>query len=241
MEMEFSLLKLHVNLPPTIKLCKSALRAIWLNFDHFSDYCPSYQMPQLPPHCRYPRTLGECCAEEWRMRQEIKEIETANLHQQQERQPGGGNSGAQIDPGASYVDVDRMYAEYEEAQMALRRRLRGPEMLKLRPTEINLRSHRIVGGIYGIDYLEQPKQNVKIGRVFLTTSTKWSLVGDRVSHLFTYLIAVHQRHLAKRVFYQSYKPPSPPQPGVRRLPEEIEAEIKQMEQNLDKLVLVNVQ
>lgn len=59
--------------------------------------------------------------------------------------------------------------------------------------------------------------------------------------LFIPPLAVHQNQLSKKSFYQSYKPPSPPQPGVRRLPEEIEAEIKQMEQNLDKLVLVNVQ
>lgn len=157
MEMEFGLLKLHVNLPPTIKLCKSALRAIWLNFDHFSDYCPSYQMPKLPAHCSHPKTLAECCAEEWRKRQELKE------HQPLTNGP---------EPSSNYIDVDRLYAEFEECQMTMRKRLRGPEMLRLRPTEINLRSHRIVGGIYGIDYLEQPKQNVKIGRVFLTTSAE---------------------------------------------------------------------
>lgn len=160
MEMEFSLLKLHVNLPPTIKLCKAALRAIWLNFDHFSDYCRSHQMPKLPLHCCYPKTLAECCAEEWRKRQEIKEVAA----QEQPPQTNGP------DPSSSYIDVDRLYAEFEESQITLRKKLKGPEMLKLGPNEINLRSHRIVGGIYGIDYLEQPKQNVKIGKVFLTTS-----------------------------------------------------------------------
>lgn len=146
--MEFDLLKLHVNLPPTIKLWKSALRAIWLNFDHFSDYCPSHEMPKVPPSSSYPPTLGECSAKEWTKREEIK--------------AGLGND----------LDVDKIYGEFEEAQMNLRRKLRGPEVLKLRPNEINLRSHRIVGGIYGIDYLEQPKQSVKIGKVFLTTSER---------------------------------------------------------------------
>uniref|UniRef100_A0A1B0CYM2 Uncharacterized protein n=1 Tax=Phlebotomus papatasi TaxID=29031 RepID=A0A1B0CYM2_PHLPP len=46
--------------------------------------------------------------------------------------------------------------------------------------------------------------------------------------------------LKRKHFYQSYKPPPPPQPGVRRLPEEIEAEIKLMEENLDKLALITV-
>lgn len=164
MEMEFTLLKLHVNLPPTIKLCKSALRAIWLNFDHFSDYCPSYKMPTLPAHCGYPQTLAECSAEEWRKREEIKEVARATLMEQQQQQGGA------FDPATTYIDVDKIYAEFEEGQLNLRKKMKGPEAMKLRPTEINLRSHRIVGGIYGIDYLEQPKQNVKIGRVFLTTS-----------------------------------------------------------------------
>lgn len=164
MEMEFSLLKLHVNLPPTIKLCKSALRAMWLNFDHFSDYCPSYKMPKLPAHCCYPKTLAECCAEEWRKREEIKGIAaSANL-------TVAANQEGNQDPASSYMDVDKMYGEFEESQMALRKKLKGPEVLKLGPSEINLRSHRIVGGIYAIDYLEQPKQNVKIGKVYLTTS-----------------------------------------------------------------------
>lgn len=171
--MEFSLLKLHVNLPPTIKLCKSALRAIWLNFDHFSDYCPSYKMLRLPLYCSFPKTLAECCADEWRKRQEIKEqLQHLNA------------TNTSSESSSSYTNVDRVYGEYEEAQMQLRRRLRGVEMLKLRPTEINLRSHRIVGGIYGIDYLEQPKQNVKIGRVFLTTSTLRVWIQCRFSCIF---------------------------------------------------------
>lgn len=170
MEMEFGLLKLHVNLPPTIKLCKSGLRAIWLNFDHFSDYCKSYKMPKLPAHCSYPKTLAECCAEEWRRRQEIKETATSDNQQENSQ-----TNGAMVDPYSNYIDVDRLYGEFEEAQMQLRKKLKGPEMLKLGPSEINLRSHRIVGGIYGIDYLEQPKQNVKIGKVFLTTSTSLRL------------------------------------------------------------------
>lgn len=231
--MEFPLLKLHVNLPPTIKLCKSALRAIWLNFDHFSDYCLSYKIPKLPAHCCFPLSLAEASAEEWRKREEIKEVAKATLIEQQQQQSG---------TLTTYIDVDKIYADFEEAQMALRKKLKGPEVMRLRPTEINLRSHRIVGGIYGIDYLEQPKQNVKIGSVYLTTSA--SKVGNSFEMKFPFnslTLSVHQNQLSKKLFYQSYKPPSPPQPGVRRLPEEIEAEIKQMEQNLDKLVLVNVQ
>lgn len=163
--MEFDLLKINVNLPPAIKLCKSALRAIWLNFDHFSDYCPSFTMPKLPVYCQYPSTLAECGTQEWKKREEIKEMARVQMEAMQ-KEPGN-----QMDPGSTYIDVDKVYAENEETQVMLRRKFKGPDALKLRPSEINLRNHRIVGGIYGIDYLEQPKQNVKIGRVYLTTST----------------------------------------------------------------------
>lgn len=37
----------------------------------------------------------------------------------------------------------------------------GPESLNLDEFEVNLRSHKITGGIFVIDYLEQPLQDVK--------------------------------------------------------------------------------
>lgn len=46
--------------------------------------------------------------------------------------------------------------------------------------------------------------------------------------------------ICQKKFHQSYKPPPPPVPGVRRLPEEIEAEMKTMEANLEKLALFTV-
>jgi cancer susceptibility candidate protein 1 len=52
---------------------------------------------------------------------------------------------------------------------------------------------------------------------------------------------IHPIKLKKKVFHQQYRTPGPPKPGQRRLPEEIEAEIKLMEENLEKLVLVNVE
>lgn len=42
-------------------------------------------------------------------------------------------------------------------------------------------------------------------------------------------------------YYQTYKPPPPVLPGVRRLPEEIEAEMRMIEAALDKLALVTLQ
>lgn len=48
------------------------------------------------------------------------------------------------------------------------------------------------------------------------------------------------RTLQPLPYYQPYQPPAPPEPGQVRLPEEIEAELKQAERELDALVLVNI-
>lgn len=46
--------------------------------------------------------------------------------------------------------------------------------------------------------------------------------------------------LRRLPFHQTYIPPPPVLPGVRRLPEEIEAELREVEANLDRLGSVNI-
>jgi hypothetical protein len=42
-------------------------------------------------------------------------------------------------------------------------------------------------------------------------------------------------------FHEKYIPPPPPEPGQRRLPEEIEAELRKQEQELEKLALISIE
>lgn len=52
----------------------------------------------------------------------------------------------------------------------LERKEKGIEGLKLKPFDVNLRSHRIVAGIYCVEYLEQPQQDTKLhARKYLRT------------------------------------------------------------------------
>lgn len=67
-------------------------------------------------------------------------------------------------PTSRIVDVEKLYSEYEEEVNKKKRRKKGPEALNLPEFIINLRSHRIVGGIYALDYLEQPQQEVKVSQ-----------------------------------------------------------------------------
>lgn len=51
---------------------------------------------------------------------------------------------------------------------------------------------------------------------------------------------MYPNKLCRKPFHQTYKPPAPVLPGVRRLPEEIEAEMKEMEANLERLATVTI-
>lgn len=64
-------------------------------------------------------------------------------------------------PQARIIDVDKMYTEYEDELNNLEKEKMGPIAMNLGEFESNLRSHRITGGIFLLEYLEQPLQNVK--------------------------------------------------------------------------------
>lgn len=44
-QIEFPLLELEITLPPSVKCKDSAIRVLWLSYDHFSDYSPSNNIP----------------------------------------------------------------------------------------------------------------------------------------------------------------------------------------------------
>jgi len=52
---------------------------------------------------------------------------------------------------------------------------------------------------------------------------------------------IHPVQLRKKPFHYPYRPPPPPKPGQRRQPEEVELEIKMMEENMERMVLVNIE
>lgn len=58
-------------------------------------------------------------------------------------------------------DIDKIYLEYEEELNKLRRKALGPERYNLLDTDVNLRKYRIIGGVYCIDFLEIPQQDVQ--------------------------------------------------------------------------------
>ncbi|KAH8235955.1 hypothetical protein KR032_011364, partial [Drosophila birchii] len=224
-EIDFPTIEMQISLPPTVHLQSSALRGLWLNYDHFSDYCSSYCLK----HARSANAnILRQTKREWRKRKEIlqamldecgRDIPLSELEQLTQDQ----HSASSQPPRERTYDVDKLYAEYEDELNKAHRRAIGPEAYGMLETDVNLRKYRIIGGVYCIDFLETPQQDKQLNaRSFIRTITS-------------------ANSLVHKEYYQTYKPPPPVLPGVRRLPEEIEAEMRMIEAALDKLALVTLQ
>ncbi|XP_037875351.1 dynein axonemal intermediate chain 7 isoform X1 [Bombyx mori] len=92
--------------------------------------------------------------------------------------------------------------------------------VKTRSGEVNLRKYRICGGVLNLDLLTTPPQPKRMrDSVTLTTLQL-------------------PKTLQPMKYQIQYRAPSPPPAGVTRTPEEIEAEIKRVETEYEKLALV---
>lgn len=60
------------------------------------------------------------------------------------------------------ADVDKVYAQYETEMIKARRKSIGPERYNLGEFDVNLRQYKIIGGVFSIDYLEQPHQDRRL-------------------------------------------------------------------------------
>ncbi|CAO1434353.1 unnamed protein product [Diamesa hyperborea] len=211
---DFSTIMVSLVLPPTVKCNSAAIRGLWLTYDHMSDYCHSFIFC-YDNSDRKKLTLRQTTKREWKKRKELLQKALFQIFNEKPEETAD-DSVAQ----PRVIDVDKMYTEYEDE---LNKIERAKMSLKLYEFEVNLRSHRITGGILEIEYLEQPLQNVKTDEGALLRTL------------------IHPIKLKKKHYHQAYRAPKAPKPGVRRLPEEIELEIRLMEENMEKLVLVNVE
>lgn len=68
------------------------------------------------------------------------------------------------------MDVDKLHNEYVEEKIRAHRRRIGVDSLQLKEFEVNLRRYRIINGVYALEYLEQPEQDIKLrSNYFLRT------------------------------------------------------------------------
>lgn len=237
---EFQQIKMSLVLPSAIKCYNSAIRGLWLNYDHYSDYCHS-GIFKYDDSEKKKLTLRQTTKREWKKR---KELLAKALFQIFNEKP---EESAEEPNQPRVIDVDRMYTEYEDELNAIERAKMGS--LNLDEFEVNLRSHKITGGIFQIEYLEQPLQDVKTdeGALLRTCNLILMLISFRktfsncafLSSLIS--LVIHPVQLKKKPFHYPYRPPPAPKPGQRRQPEEVELEIRTMEENMERMALVNIE
>lgn len=71
------------------------------------------------------------------------------------------------------VDVDQLYMAYTSDIIRNVRAAQSVKSMHLKEFEINMRQFRIIGGIFCLDYFEQPEQCVKLAsNMFLKTGNE---------------------------------------------------------------------
>lgn len=143
---------------------------MWLSYDHFSDFCPSFHMPG---DTIIKMNLSEAAKKEWKKRKDLEK--TARFENDGKPQASHGNGAVPFDNfellNMPIVDVDKLYMDYINEIIKKDRLRKGRTALNLKEFEINLRQYRIVGGIYCLEYFEQPEQSVKLSaKSYLRTS-----------------------------------------------------------------------
>lgn len=168
---DFPSIRLNLSLPPSVKCKNGAIRGMWLNYDHFSDFCPSFRMPG---DTEIKRDLSQAAKKEWRKRKELEKSGRTETESKPAVESGAGAvpfDNFELLLNIPIVDTDQLYMDYVTDIMKKDRLRKGPQALHLKEFEVNLRHYRIVGGVYCLDYFEQPEQCVKLSsKSYLRTS-----------------------------------------------------------------------
>ncbi|CAG9853528.1 unnamed protein product [Phyllotreta striolata] len=89
---------------------------------------------------------------------------------------------------------------------------------------MNLRKYTILGGVFHVNYLHQPSQPQELASVPNLRITR-SFLPNELQHVD---------------FFESYDPPAPTDPNVRKQPEQIEEEMRKQEEALDRLIAIDL-
>lgn len=109
---DFQVLKMNLVLPPAIKCFSSAIRGLWLNYDHMSDYCYS-TISKYDDGDRKKLTLRQTTKREWKKRKELLQKALFQIFNEKPEQETEEPNQPRV------IDVDRMYTEYEDELNAL--------------------------------------------------------------------------------------------------------------------------
>ncbi|XP_076750926.1 dynein axonemal intermediate chain 7 [Xylocopa sonorina] len=256
-EVEFQEMQLAIKLPADLDCHRMAIRGLWLAYDHYSVEENTYRMPQLPEnflrlwdpsldllefskreHQEMVR-IREEQAEGRRLRLEEKKA----ILERMERPPVSPRLDKRKKRGKKQRDkrfeFESTLTAILPSKMELLPYLPTPQEIirqaeerarsettkllftRCETTRVNLRKYRILGGVFRVDLLYQPPQPKDLGRE---------------TRLTTLQLPKEPKFVP---FSRSYETPRSA-PDSERTPEIIEAEMKALEQAMDKLVLLTL-
>lgn len=177
---DFPSIRLNLTLPPAVKSKKGAIRAMWLSFDHYSDYCPSYRIPYEP---RHNMDILRASKREWKKRRELEQLARSKMPPKPSSRHSSNDLVVPFDAfeltQSPLVDVDQLYMEHIANRMRAVRQAQGAGAMNRKEFEMNMRHFRIIGGIFCLDYFEQPEQCVKLAsNMYLKTGKNDKLRND---------------------------------------------------------------
>lgn len=116
------------------------------------------------------KDISIAARKEWKKRKEL--MKSTMIDETNEKDNNGAVPFDNFElANTTIVDVDKLYTDYMDEICKKRRKCHGPDSLDLKEFEINLRRYRIIGGVYCVEYFEQPEQDTKLSsNSFLRTS-----------------------------------------------------------------------
>ncbi|KAJ8978342.1 hypothetical protein NQ317_002651 [Molorchus minor] len=235
-EIAFQKVDLSVFFPLVLDCENMAIRVMYLKYDHLSDLSDTFYIPSVPPEML--ADLNTSMKEEWRFKLKYKYKFREKVPQGQQVDENGAiippqpekeefESDEEI-PAVPYRLMDPTSSEYAIATDSTCSHLfygdaRQVFAIDLPSHVVNLRKFTILGGVYHLNLIFQPPQP----QTFITMD-----------------LSITRLYLPKRLeyvpYYIGYEPPVPPEPDVIRTPEEIEAEMKQLEEDMEKLMFITM-
>ncbi|XP_044014510.1 dynein axonemal intermediate chain 7-like isoform X1 [Aphidius gifuensis] len=250
-EVIFNEINLSLKLPVDLDCYATAIRGLWSEYDHYSDECLSYLIPQLSNNYYMIDNLLDFCNNEYEIKKNIQnqqiegrklrieekkimvdnlinpvQIITTKIDKKNKNKKLNTNIGKIKKIEDNKIEPLPYLPTPDEIILQKedenRKEIRRLLFTRCEKNEINLRKYRILGGVYHINLIYQPPQpKVMINGVSITTLEL-------------------PKELKFVPFSRPYKAP-PPAPDNERTPEIIEAEIKALEAAMEALILVTLE
>ncbi|KAF2897504.1 hypothetical protein ILUMI_08660, partial [Ignelater luminosus] len=209
-------MEINILFPKSFTCQNKSIRIMYVKYDHLSDLCPTYHKPPSPEVYEYD--INKATQEEWYSKLYYKYMKFKKPKEEDvSEQETIVDRAAGIIPTVPYQKLEPSASTYcIEEENKLYTEARESLFTRVEDFVVNLREYIILGGTYFINVFYQPPQPQEIVSFEITVSR---------------LEIPKCLHIAP--LYIKYAPPSPEG-------EETEEDIQRRQEELNKLMLVNV-